>query len=152
MMVLIVSLRLVLFIMIVGVLFFNFRYILVMFFVVVVMIFLFVEMLFVILIIVIFGLFVSFCLMVLLCFSIRLNMLCGRFILSMILVNVIVLFGVNLLGLMMMVLLVKRVGVILWVMRKNGKFYGRMLVVILSVCLNKRIFFFGWLFWIILFL
>lgn len=142
-MVLIVSLRSVSFITIVGVLFFNFRYILVMFFVVVVMIFLFVETLFVILIIAIFGLFVSFCLTVLLRFSIRLNTSRGRFILSTILANVIVLFGVNLLGLMTMVLSVKRAGVILRVMRKNGKFYGRMSVVILSVRLNKRIFFFG---------
>ena len=59
---------------------------------------------------------------------------------KMILANAIALFGVNSLGLMTMVLPVKRAGAILRAMRKNGKFHGRMPVVTPSARLNKRIF------------
>lgn len=72
--------------------------------------------------------------------STRLNTPRGRPISSTILANAIALFGVNSLGLMTMVLPVKRAGAILRAMRKNGKFHGRMPVVTPSARLNRRIF------------
>lgn len=139
----IVSLRLVLLTMTVGVPFFNLRYIPATPPVVAVTTPLFVEMSFATSITVIPGPFVSLRLMALLCFRIRPNMLCGRFTLLMTPVNVTVPPGANLSGPTMTAPLAKRVGVTPWVTRKNGKPYGRTLAAILSVCPNRRTPLFG---------
>ena len=118
----------------------NSRHTLVMFFAAVAMIFSPAETLPVILTIATFGLPASSCPTVSPRPSTRLNTPRGRPISSTILANAIALVGVNSLGLMTMVLPVKRAGAILRAMRKNGKFHGRMPVVTPSARLNKRIF------------
>lgn len=135
MIVLVVKFKFVFVNIIVGVLLFNFKFILVILWFVVFIILWLVGLLFVKEIKLIFGLFVNFWLILLFVLCIRLNIFFGKFDECIIFVNNMVLIGEFMFGFIIMVLFVINVGVILCVIKKKGKFYGRMFVVILIVFL-----------------